>query len=110
MPDSNILPEDLKRWTAKRKAAVVIEIIKGKTSSAEISRAQALTVAEVESWVRDFLDGGTEQLRSHPRDLQAQHEAQTRQLYAKIGEQSLEIDVLKKAHRILGKDLPEGIS
>jgi hypothetical protein len=31
-------------------------------------------------------------------------------LHAKIGELALEVDVLKKVHRILGKDLPDGIS
>ena len=50
----------------------MIEIFKGKTTAAEVARAQALTVSEVESWVKDFLDGGTEQLHTHPRDLEAQ--------------------------------------
>jgi hypothetical protein len=48
-------------------------------------------------------------LRSHPRDLAAQ-EAREQQLLAKIGDLTLSVDILKKAHRILGKDLPEGIS
>ena len=37
-PDSSTTPE-FKRWTAKRKAAVVIDIIKGKTTLAEAARA-----------------------------------------------------------------------
>jgi len=43
-------------------------------------------------------------------NLEAQWDAERGQLHAKIGEQALHIDVLKKAHRIVGKDLPEGIS
>ena len=30
--------EPFKRWTAKRKAAVVLDLIKGKTTAAEIAR------------------------------------------------------------------------
>ncbi len=102
--------EDVKRWTAKRKSAVVLDLIKGKTSAVDVARKHDLTVAEVEGWVERFLAGGEGQLRANPRDLEAQWDAERGQLHAKIGEQALHIDVLKKAHRIVGKDLPEGIS
>lgn len=36
------------RWTAKRKAALVIDILQGKTTAAEAARQHALTLAEVE--------------------------------------------------------------
>ncbi len=102
--------EDVKRWTAKRKSAVVLELIKGKTTAINVARKHDLTVSEVEGWLERFLAGGEEQLRANPRDLESQWDAERKQLHAKIGEQSLHIDVLKKAHRIVGKDLPEGIS
>jgi len=101
---------EIKRWTAKRKSAVVLEIIKGLTTPAEVSRKHGLTVSEVEEWVDGFIKGGQEQLRSRPRDLQELHEVEKKELYAKIGELTLEKDILKKVHRILGKDIPEGIS
>jgi len=69
-----------------------------------------LTVAQIEQWVDDFLAGGAAHLRAHPRHLEARHEAEMKKLYAKIGEQSLHIDVLKKAYRICGVELPDGIS
>ncbi len=102
--------EDVKRWTAKRKSAVVLDLIKGKTTAVDVARKHDLTVAEVEGWLERFRAGGEEQLRANPRDLEAQWDAERSQLHAKIGEQALHIDVLKKAHRIVGKDLPEGIS
>lgn len=40
------------RWTAKRKAALVIDILQGKTTSSEAARQHALTLAEVEQWNR----------------------------------------------------------
>jgi len=46
---------DIKRWTAKRKAALVMEIIQGKTSIAEASRAFDVSPAEIEEWVRKLL-------------------------------------------------------
>ena len=58
----------------------------------------------------DFIAQGTEALRSHPRDLARQFEAREKTLLAKVGELTLHVDVLKKTHRYLGKDLPEGIS
>jgi transposase-like protein len=101
---------DVQRWTAKRKAAVVLDLIRGKTTAADAARQHGLTVAEIEQWKEDFLSQGTEALRSHPRDREAQWESEKQRLHAKIGELALEVDVLKKVHRILGKDLPDGIS
>ncbi len=98
------------RWTAKRKAALVIDILQGKTTAAEAARQHALTLAEVEQWRDDFITQGTEALRSHPRDLAQQFEAREKTLLAKVGELTLHVDILKKAHRYQGKDLPEGIS
>ena len=101
---------EVQRWTAKRKAAAVLDIVKGKTTPAQLARQHGtLTVAQIEQWVDDFLAGGEEHLRSHPRDMEARHEAEMKKLYAKIGEQSLHIDVFKKAHRIGGVEWPDGI-
>ena len=36
---SAVMEEEIKRWTARRKSALVLEIIKGKTTVAEASRA-----------------------------------------------------------------------
>ena len=36
---STLVEGEIKRWTARRKAALVLEIIQGKTTVAEASRA-----------------------------------------------------------------------
>ena len=59
-------PEYIQRWTAKRRSALVLSIIKGETSVAEASRKYGLTVAEVERWREQFLSGGENALRSRP--------------------------------------------
>ncbi|GGX92618.1 hypothetical protein GCM10007160_20140 [Litchfieldella qijiaojingensis] len=43
----------VKRWTAKRKAAVVMNIFKGKTTAAEVARQYDLTVSEVKGRVEE---------------------------------------------------------
>ena len=75
MSDPN---DDIKRWTARRKATAVMDIIKGKTTAAELARSHGLTVAEIEQWTDHFVSQGTEALRSHPRDAEAKHCAEKR--------------------------------
>ena len=49
------MDDSIKRWTAKRKAALVVEIIQGKTTVAEASRAYDLSPSEIEGWVDDAI-------------------------------------------------------
>lgn len=100
-------PDDIKRWTARRKAAAVMDIIKGKTTSSELARTHDLTVAEVEQWMDDFISIGTEALRSHPRDAEARHKAEKKDLLAKIGDLTMQMEVYKIACEIQGKPLPD---
>ena len=43
------MDDSIKRWTAKRKTALVVEIIQGKTTVAEASRAYDLAPSEIET-------------------------------------------------------------
>ena len=40
--------DSVQRWTAKRRAALIMSILKGETSIPEAARKHGLTVAEVE--------------------------------------------------------------
>jgi transposase-like protein len=91
------LPEDVKRWTAKRRSALVLSIIRGETSVQEAARKHGLTVAEVEEWKEKFLLAAENALRSRPRDEEALREEQIRRLKQKVGELVLGIDILKEA-------------
>ncbi|WP_374710051.1 DUF1153 domain-containing protein [Halomonas koreensis] len=44
-------PPPIKRWAAKCKAAVVMDIFKGKNTAAEVARQYDLTVSEIEGWI-----------------------------------------------------------
>jgi len=99
--------KDIKRWTARRKAEVVTEIIKGKTTASEVSRTHDLTIGEIEQWKSDFIDMGTEALRSHPRDAEAKHKAKEKDLLAKIGDLTMQMEAYKVACDIQGKPYPD---
>lgn len=98
---------DIKRWTAKRKVAVVMDIIKGRTTAVDVAREHGLTVSEVEGWRERFMGGAEEFLRCSPRDDQARHDAERRELLAKVGELTLEVGALKKTQRSQGILGPE---
>lgn len=90
------LVETPQRWTARRRAALVLSLLRGETSAAEAARKHGLTVAQVEEWRELFLAGVENGLRSHPRDEERLKDAQIKQ---KVGELVLDIDVLKEAMR-----------
>lgn len=48
---SMAMEDEIKRWTAKRKSALVLDIIQGKTTVAEASRAYDLPPSEIEKWI-----------------------------------------------------------
>lgn len=100
------LDGEIKRWTAKRKSAVVLEILRGKTTASAVAREHGLTVGDVEGWQERFLSGAEEFLRSHPRENQERHDAEKQELLAKVGELTLAVDALKKTQRAQGL-LPE---
>ena len=62
------IPEDLQRWTAKRRVAVVTSILKGETSVQEAARKHGLTVAEIEDWRDRVLLAAENALRARPKD------------------------------------------
>jgi transposase-like protein len=93
------VPDEVRRWTAKRKAAVVMSIVKGETSAAEAARKHGLTVAEIERWKEQFFAAGENALRARPKDEEAAKDEQIAKLQRKVGELVLDIDILKEANK-----------
>ena len=91
------LGEPIERWTAKRRAALVVRIVKGETSVAEAARQHGSRVAEVESWQDQFLRAAENGLRRRPKDEEALKDEQIKKLNQKIGELVVENDVLREA-------------
>lgn len=102
---SEMMEEEIKRWTARRKSALVLEIIQGKATVAAASRQFDLTpAAEIESWVEDGKRGMENALRAKPEDVREQYERQLKDLQEAYGEAMLEIRARKKLASLLGKD------
>jgi transposase-like protein len=72
--------EKAQRWTAKRRAALVIEILKGDTSVQEAARQHGLTVADIEQWKERFLSGAENALRRRPLDEEEMKEHEIKRL------------------------------
>ncbi|WP_429231819.1 transposase [Aeromonas veronii] len=60
------MDEEIKHWTAKRKTALVMDIIQGKTTVSEAARGFDLAPSEIEGWVNDAKQGMENALRAKP--------------------------------------------
>ena len=87
---ANQKDESVQRWTAKRRSALVMSILKGETSTQEAARKHGLTVAEIESWKERFLLGAENALRSRPKDEEALKDEEIKKLQRKLGEMVLD--------------------
>ena len=97
-----IVEEDFKRWTAKRKAALVTEILQGKTSVSEAARSFDLWPSEIEDWVDEGKKGLENALRAKPLDIKEQYERQLKELQEAYGEAMLELHAREKLESLLG--------
>ena len=101
---SPLMEDDIKRWTAKRKTALVLEIIQGKTTVSEASRAYDLNPSEVEQWVDEGKRGMENALRSKPLEIKEQYERQLSELQQAYGEAMLDLRARKKLASLLGNE------
>ena len=101
---STKMEDEIKRWTAKRKSALVLDIIQGKTTVSEASRTYDLSPSEVEQWVNDGKRGMENALRANPLDVKEQYERQIKDLQEAYGEAMLELRARKKLQSLLGED------
>jgi transposase-like protein len=82
---STLTEDEIKRWTARRKAALVLEIIQAKTTVAEASRSYDLPPSEIELWVEDGKRGMENALRANPEVAREQYERQLKALQEAYG-------------------------
>jgi transposase-like protein len=102
-------PESVQRWTAKRRSALVLSILRGETSAQEAARQHGLTVAEIEEWQERYLVGAENALRSRPRDEEALKDEHIKRLKQKIGDLVMDVDILKEAMKPY-RPTPPGMS
>ncbi len=98
---SEALEDSIKRWTAKRKSVLVLEILQGKTTVAATSRSHDVTPSEIETWVEDARTGMGNALRANSLDVRQQYEKHLRDLQEAYGEAMLELRARKKLQALL---------
>ena len=95
---------DIQRWTGKRKAALLMEIWKGKITMAEACRQHDLTPSQVEEWMNDGKRALENGLKAKPKNDEQLQEAKFKELYAKIGEMTLELEARKKLQALCDRE------
>ena len=102
-------PEDerFERWTAQRKAAIILEVLKGQISVPEAARKYGFTQGEFRKWADEYHRGGIDALKVNKKGLEAEHRNELRRLQAKIGQLVMENEIAKEALKIIPLDESE---
>lgn len=101
---SMVMESETIRWTAKRKSALVVEILQGKTTVSEASRSHDIPPSEIENWVEKGKKGLENALRTNPLGVREQYERQIKALQEAYGEAMLELRARKKLQSLLEND------
>jgi transposase-like protein len=88
---SKVREEEFKRWTARRKAALVMEIFPGKTTVVEASGPFDTPSSKIEEWVGE----GCKEMENVLRDVRERCERQLKELQEAYGEAMLELRVVR---------------
>lgn len=103
------LPEDIKRWTAKRRTALILQIIRGETTVNEAARQYDLKSAEIQHWYDSFLQSGENGLKTRPNEELELKDKQIRKLKEKIGDLVMKQEVYDELQRRWERDHPFGV-
>lgn len=92
-----------KRYWAKHKAQVVLRLLRGEDLEL-VSRDLGVTAAELSEWRDTFLKGGESGLKPRP----AKENVEVDRLQSKIGEQAMEIKLLREKIARMEQNRPLG--
>ena len=90
------------RWSARKKADVVMRLLRGE-SLEEVSRDVKVEAHRLAAWRDDFIASGLEGLKANPRQPE---DRRVRELERKVGELTLDNDILRAAARKRGLQIP----
>ena len=98
---STELPDEIKRWTAKRRTVLVLEILRGETTVNEAARKHDLKPSDIEHWKETFLAAGENGLKSRPKEELERKDAEIKKLKQQLRRAELTIDIQKKLSELL---------
>ncbi|MEM1967695.1 MAG: transposase, partial [Nitrososphaerota archaeon] len=79
----------MRRWSAKEKAKIVLEVLSGQRTVAEACRAYGVAESLLYRWQREFLENAHAAFTSGC----AEQEARIRELERLVGQMALELEV-----------------
>jgi transposase len=97
MPESTLT---VNRWTPTRKAAVVLDLLRG-GEAAELARKHGLSQAQLFAWRDRFLQAGQAALRTRQGQVEQERDRQVRELERKVGQLTVENEILKKTDALI---------
>jgi transposase len=90
-------------FTPDFKAQVVLEVISGSQSAAEVCRRYSLKPQLLSRWKTEFIEKAANVFQSD--EQRSQEQARIAELERLVGRQALELEILKKASKVLGSHL-----
>lgn len=97
-------PEKFERWTAQRKAAIILDVLKGSISVPEACRKYGFTQGEFRRWADEYHRGGVDALKVNRKGLEAEHRTEVKRLQAKIGQLVMENEIRREALELIPLD------
>lgn len=85
-----------RQWTAEEKMQIVLAGLMPEVNIAAICREHQISQSLFYRWRDAFLKGGKAALQNGPSSRRQELECKLRDAQAKIGEQAMQIDILKK--------------
>jgi hypothetical protein len=79
------------RWSARRKEGVVMRLLRGESLDL-LARQSAQPAGRISAWREEFLAAGREGLKARPLPVE---DFTLREAQRKVGELSMEVDILK---------------
>jgi transposase-like protein len=98
-PSAQAEEPKIERWTAQRKAAIILEVLKGRISVPEACRKYGFTQGAFREWADEYHRAGVDALKINKKGLEAECRSEIKRLQAKIGELVMENEIRKEAMR-----------
>jgi transposase-like protein len=90
------------RWSARRKQEAVMRLLRGESLD-RVARESGQPVGRLSAWREEFIAAGQEGLKSRPAPVE---DVVLRDAQRKIGEQAMEIDILRALIDEMGRRPP----
>jgi transposase-like protein len=95
-----------RQFSAEFKFEVVVELVRGEKSAAQLCREHDLTESLLSKWKQDFLAGGAAIFTRHDQTAAQSAEASERiaELERMVGKLTMQVEILKKASSVWESD------